>query len=250
MQPSPQPSSVLRLSTVRPAAARLTSWATVVAACMCLLGCPQKKQTPPPEPKLVTTGGAITMPDVVQGEEAKTHRFLVRNLGQGDMELRSIELEGDAFHMQVSPALPTTLKAYKFATVLVSYGEHVREGVHTGELVIDTNAQDTPLRVPVKGKVLSPLVCESTNPCLDSRYDPNTKRCVTELLEGSCDDDNACTTDDKCITGMCMGLPITRGRCAKQVCVPGECDDAMVPSALLDKKGRLRKDWRKVFRRL
>lgn len=78
------------------------------------------------------------------------------------------------------------------------------------------------------------LVLDDENPCTDDA-------CIagevvhTALLEGACDDGDACTTEDSCVEGICSGgaaLECTLGPCdAEAVCIPDEgCVASLVPA--------------------
>lgn len=67
--------------------------------------------------------------------------------------------------------------------------------------------------------------CSDGNPCTADDCDPATGECVrTDLDEGECSDDSACTTNDRCEGGTCVGDAI---ECAAldDCHLPGECDE-------------------------
>jgi hypothetical protein len=68
--------------------------------------------------------------------------------------------------------------------------------------------------------------CNDSNPCTEDSCDPTTGECVTTDLEGDeCSDDSACTTNDHCDRGACVGEPIDCT--ASDDChEPGSCDEA------------------------
>ena len=80
-------------------------------------------------------------------------------------------------------------------------------------LVFETNAADNPMiRVPLSANAVVPPVCPA-GPCLTSEFDPDTGECRTTLLEGPCDDGNACTVDTVCVEGECRGTGL---RCERE----------------------------------
>lgn len=51
--------------------------------------------------------------------------------------------------------------------------------------------------------------CNDNNPCTEDSCNPQTGECVsTPLSEGNCSDDSACTTNDHCDAGTCVGEPV------------------------------------------
>jgi cysteine-rich repeat protein len=67
-------------------------------------------------------------------------------------------------------------------------------------------------------------LCHDGNECTLDVCDPATG-CTSSPEEGSCDDRRACTTDDQCVDGVCVGVPsecgdgVFRARCGE------ECED-------------------------
>ena len=78
----------------------------------------------------------------------------------------------------------------------------------------------------LEGECVSGAVkdCNDSNPCTNDACDP-VAGCVHNLLAGSCDDGNQCTTDDKCVNGICTGSGIMdcddANNCTKDLCLPG-----------------------------
>jgi hypothetical protein len=63
--------------------------------------------------------------------------------------------------------------------------------------------------------------CDDANPCTLDTCDKVTGACSHGPTDGSCDDNNSCTTGDTCTGGTCAGVAIT---CAStQTCVAGTC---------------------------
>ena len=71
------------------------------------------------------------------------------------------------------------------------------------------------------------LVCEPTNPCVEAACDAASAGCVEQPIPGFCDDGDACTDQDVCVDGACVGAtvacddgnPCTSGTCEGD----GEC---------------------------
>ena len=81
------------------------------------------------------------------------------------------------------------------------------------------------------------LNCDDSNPCTDDDCDA-TLGCLYSTNTGSCSDGDACTGNDQCVAGTCIGTPLdcvddnpcTAGSCIPgegcvYVTVEGECDD-------------------------
>jgi len=66
-------------------------------------------------------------------------------------------------------------------------------------------------------------ICEDQNPCTMDSCDPE-RGCVFAPVPGTCDDGNACTTDDQCVSGLCLGTPVTCND--GNPCTTDSCDPA------------------------
>jgi len=92
--------------------------------------------------------------------------------------------------------------------------------------------------------------CDDANPCTDDWFDLAGSVCRNEVRAGDCDDGLRCTDGDRCVAGVCLGVPVAcrdavdctidacdeqqgcvaipdAGRCnATDVCTVGRCDAA------------------------
>ncbi len=66
-----------------------------------------------------------------------------------------------------------------------------------------------------------PLLCDDDEPCTKDSCDTLTG-CVYDIMDGDCDDGNACTTDDSCKEGACLGSVVTCND--GNVCTSDYCD--------------------------
>ena len=65
--------------------------------------------------------------------------------------------------------------------------------------------------------------CDDNNPCTDDTCDPDSHLCVHVDNTAACDDGNACTTNDTCSAGTCVGgAPLSCDD--SNVCTTDTCD--------------------------
>lgn len=82
-----------------------------------------------------------------------------------------------------------------------------------------------PLRVALRGEGLAVPDCDDGNDCTEDRFDFSAGVCVRAPRVGACDDHSACTTDDRCESGRCVGAAI---HCDDGVeCTTDYCDPAL-----------------------
>jgi alpha-tubulin suppressor-like RCC1 family protein len=84
-----------------------------------------------------------------------------------------------------------------------------------------------------KGGVCAPgggTTCIGGGPCALAACDPKTGACVTTPTSGNCDDGNACTIGDTCVSGKCQsGAPLQcndNSACTTDACQGGNCQFA------------------------
>ncbi|HEY4223919.1 MAG TPA: hypothetical protein VGO62_21335, partial [Myxococcota bacterium] len=76
--------------------------------------------------------------------------------------------------------------------------------------------------IDLDGAGLAPLECDDHNACTDEHFDPDTGTCARTDHDGACDDGSACTQNDRCFLGACVGDAIV---CADtQPCTRDTCD--------------------------
>lgn len=78
------------------------------------------------------------------------------------------------------------------------------------------------------------LPCDDGNPCTEDLCAP-VVGCVHRPIDARCDDQNACTTDDRCVEGRCVGLPVScddGDPCTLDACLPGSggCRHTPIPN--------------------
>ena len=106
-------------------------------------------------------------------------------------------------------------------------------GVDTEEPGVDTTGEDSavlPDTTVEPDVFVPPEGCEEAAECDDKN--PCTKdlctdgECAYELFPSDCDDGDACTTDDACVNGDCVGTPLDCADgddCTKDTCKDGAC---------------------------
>ena len=68
-------------------------------------------------------------------------------------------------------------------------------------------------------------ICNDNDPCTDDSCDP-LLGCTYEYNSADCDDDNPCTDPDRCVNGMCLGIPMPGCECVLDSdCLPYEDGD-------------------------
>lgn len=154
----------------------------------------------------------------------------VRNSGQGPLTATAVELGGeDATFFRHEGPVTFTLAPGATLDIAVVYLPTAL-GPHSGRLIITSDATNTSeLVVPLSGVARStdrclgvtctapPSACfEQTGTCLDGAcsYRPRADGV-------SCDDGNACTTDDRCSSGACRGTAITCDVAPAAMCLSG-----------------------------
>lgn len=104
-------------------------------------------------------------------------------------------------------------------------------GVATSGLAVELSVELTPVddEVPPVSALLSvevrtPPPCEPRDPCESATFDPVLGECVKSAHPDgeSCSDGSACTEEDRCSSGLCVGRAVT---CADSVdCTVDTCD--------------------------
>lgn len=96
----------------------------------------------------------------------------------------------------------------------------------SGWVLIHTDISGAPpVRITMTGEGLLPESCDDHIVCTRDSFDFESGQCKHEELHDACDDGDACTTDDTCLEGRCLGVPL---RCDDGVaCTRDTCDPAL-----------------------
>ncbi len=226
-------------------------WSLGVMACSAfvLLACGNSKTKAPEVPKAVLSDFNVGF-ELKEGTREVSKTFTVMNTGKAPLDIESIKIADDAegaFVVRTKPILPATIKTNAMLEATVFFRPPLTKSF-AGTAVVRSNDPRFPeLKVALKGTVIEKMVCRSDDPCQRAVLDEKTGRCTFKPRSGSCDDEQECTKNDQCLDGVCIGMPTKQCYESVDACIPGECDNAPIPSVLLDKDGQLRSDWKKVL---
>lgn len=155
----------------------------------------------------------------------------LRNTGEGDLTIGSIDITGDTAVFSVALAFPATIAPAASLAFQVEYAP-LSVGNHVATLTVKSDATNAPeLAVLLVGQ------SEAFNPCASVTCDAPPGSCFESQgvcsngvchyapkSDGTaCDDGNACTDGDACAASLCQGI---QKMCAK-ACEPatGACVD-------------------------
>ncbi len=172
-------------------------------------------------PLLSPDAARVTLPGVYVGAtKAATMRY--HSTGTGDVVITDVSLEdASAEGFRIEDAGATHLVPGAALEVLVSFTPSA-EGPASVVVVVESNADNAPTRMELDTSGLAPLDCGASTTCERRTFDPDTGACVIEDLPGPCDDDNACTEDDVCFEGVCVGSALICP--SPHDCTQGLCD--------------------------
>lgn len=140
------------------------------------------------------------------------------NVGAGP--LRVFEAQGVVAPFEVGP-LPQLIYPGNTGTVQLTF-RPTTAGVARGALHLVTDLAEPAPDWELLGVGLPPLDCDDHQGCTIDTFDPTSGTCGHQPREGDCDDGSACTTDDRCSGGACLGLAV---RCDDGVdCTDDLCD--------------------------
>lgn len=228
-------------------------WSLSLVTCATLVlgvACGNSTTKAPEKPKAVLSDFKLAL-ELKEGTREVSKKFTVTNTGKASLDVDSIKIKDDAqgaFVVRTKPILPASIKPGAALEATVFFRPPLTKAFKATAVVTSNDPTFPETKVELKGAVIARVVCRSDDPCQRAVLDEKTGRCTFTPRGGSCDDKQACTKNDQCLDGVCIGLPTKA--CYEGdafACIPGECDNAPIPSILLDSKGQLRRDWKKVL---
>jgi outer membrane protein assembly factor BamB len=196
------------------------SWLAPITACAAAFGamaCPDGGSLTEAEGQLQLSPRRLDFGRVFVGERAvRTARLA--SVGQGSIEFRGRLSDGPGEGLVVGPA-GGLLPAGVSVDVQVAL-EPTVEGQRDVQLAYVTATGTVTLTV--LAQVEAPPDCEDGNFCTRNRFDLETGRCVAEVTTDACEDFDACTVQDRCVEGMCLGE--SRNCDDDNVCTDDFCD--------------------------
>lgn len=135
----------------------------------------------------------------------------------------SARFEGEARGFAAGPARET-IRPGRALDFVVRFAPE-SSGARRARVVFETDAtQNATVRVTLTAAGVAPPDCEDGNGCTIDSFDLASGRCRHEAAPLPCDDFNACTRNDTCVRGICLGEAIVcddQDACTDDACAPG-----------------------------
>ncbi|MEW5850278.1 MAG: hypothetical protein AB2A00_15925 [Myxococcota bacterium] len=194
----------------------------LLASLAVLVGCPEDPQTGLSQTTPLVTSSTdqvdfgrtyVTLP--------VTRTVNVRSSGNGDVRLTRVALEGPP-ELSMAPANDDRLTPGEELVLTVTYSPEAAGRVE-GAIVVENSSVNQPtLRIRLTGEAEDIPSCEDNNPCTDELFDLLEGQCKYFYPVRPCDDGSACTIDDTCSNGQCLGVGVN---CADGTdCTDDYCD--------------------------
>lgn len=159
------------------------------------------------------------------------------SVGTGTAHITAAAVAGDAA-FSVKSDVPDALRRGEATDVILAFAPSAA-GEHSATLVIESDSVTAArLEVVLTGLGLEPPPCDDDNDCTDDAFEPTAGVCLHENRSGACDDESACTENDRCLDGSCVGDAIACDdgvTCTLDLCdpesgcafppAPDACDD-------------------------
>lgn len=178
----------------------------------------------------------VEFPDTFVGA-APQETLRLTSVGTGTAHITAVAVAGDAAFSRKSD-VPEALRRGEAADAILVFAPSAA-GEHSATLVIESDSVTAPrLEVVLTGLGLEPPPCDDDNECTHDTFEPTAGVCLHENRTGTCDDESACTENDRCLDGACVGDAIACDdgvTCTLDLCdpdsgcafppAPDACDD-------------------------
>lgn len=145
--------------------------------------------------------------------------FLLSAPGQARVSYSSA-FEGQAYGFMAGPAVGQLLPNGS-EEIVVTFRPLVA-GPREAKLLFNSDATGDPVEVLLVAEAIPPPDCEDGNGCTEDTFNLETGQCEHVAARLPCDDFNACTTNDTCIDGVCLGE--SKSCDDEDVCTDDLCD--------------------------
>lgn len=193
----------------------------IAVGCMLALGACTGCDDPPAlaslAPLLATDVDLVDFGAVWVGDRAERTIWL-SNPGTAPLTMGPVVVEGSpGFAVSPVPDRLAPEQTFPLSLVFAPPGE----GASSAHLVLRADDGEEPRRIPLTALGLEPTACVDDNPCRSVAFDFDLGACVPSFVDGPCDDENACTADDRCAEGECRGAAVAcpdPGGCVLAAC--------------------------------
>ncbi len=156
------------------------------------------------DPAFLVGGG----PDPVVVDLPATRTMWIEHDGPGPVNVTASALSTDddsdvRLLLPAQPGAPWQINANERFGVRVAVLAH-RDGLADLRLALSVDG-GAPTPVHAALRKVPPPSCDDDNPCTLDAVDEDTGGCVHEVLDGPCDDGDACTVNTTCVAGVCQG---------------------------------------------
>lgn len=174
------------------------------------------------QPLIAADVGRVVFADTFVGAR-RSQTVRLSNPGTALLRVREMRIDGDGAFAGAGTA-PLNIEVGNDVDVEVVFAPVV-VGAASARLIVDSTADNqAALIVDLAGVGLAPLDCDDDNACTDERFDLDEGVCIRGFGSGACDDGSACTFNDRCDQGSCVGDAVV---CADDVaCTIDACDAA------------------------
>ncbi|MEW5850349.1 MAG: hypothetical protein AB2A00_16285 [Myxococcota bacterium] len=197
---------------------------TFAALLVVMWACPAERDTAlqPMTGRLEADPASVECGSVIVGNSAECH-VVFRNEGPRSVRMLETDIDGDGAFSLASGA-PGSLGAGERWLAVIRFSP-LTVASHRAVLRVRSDADNDLVTVLMMGEGTDAPICDDANPCTMDTYVPSAGQCASAPIDAPCDDGNACTTEDWCAQGACVGFPIA---CDDGIdCTADLCDTAL-----------------------